>query len=282
MSVECDFCYRWFNSHSALHAHCVAKWDHPYCEDCERLFRTDKALEQHMDYASVHQDNSDNYESSEEKENEDDYCYSCERQFVDAFALQQHLSTSGRHNWCFACAKDFSSPNALSQHNSSRVHKAADMKCPMCPRLFKTPSGIAEHVEQGGCNPRINRHQVTAAIHAMNIVPTISINRRITGPAVQSRTTYIATPAAWNGYAYECYLCHRNYRGLDDLNKHLASAAHDAKEFQCPHGSCRKKFTIISALIKHIESESCGLAKFKVVERITDSLTSQFTRALTL
>jgi uncharacterized Zn-finger protein len=145
--------------------------------------------------------------------------------------------------------------------------------------MFKAPSDIAEHIEKGGCNPKITRHHVTAAVHSMNIVPTISINKRISGPQ-GTRVEYSATELAFNGKAYECYLCHRLFKTLNGLNSHLASAAHDSKEFQCPKMKCRKKFTIISALIRHIESEACGVAKFNVVEDIAQELSDKFSRLL--
>jgi hypothetical protein len=169
----------------------------------------------------------------------------------------------------------------LCQHNNSRVHESTNMKCPMCPRMFKAPSDVAEHIEKGGCNARINRHHVTAAVHAMNIAPTISINKRITGPDSEHITTYSATERAFNGRAYECYLCRRQFGTLNGLNAHLASPAHDSKEFQCPKASCGRKFTVVSALIRHIESEACGIARFGMVEGITHTLTNQFSKQLT-
>jgi hypothetical protein len=36
-------------------------------------------------------------------------------------------------------------------------------------------------------------------------------------------TTYFATKRSWNGYGYECYLCHREFSRLSGLNQHLSS-----------------------------------------------------------
>jgi hypothetical protein len=44
--VECDYCSRPFVSDNALHNHCVAKADHPYCGPCGRLFGGQQALDQ--------------------------------------------------------------------------------------------------------------------------------------------------------------------------------------------------------------------------------------------
>ncbi|KAF9025404.1 hypothetical protein BDZ89DRAFT_1102270 [Hymenopellis radicata] len=277
MTVTCSQCRRTFVSKDALYDHCFDKTDHHYCDDCERLFVTDEVL-QHSD-----SDESDT-ESEESDDSEDDdqtHCASCKRMFVCKEALYQHLIASSAHNWCFLCSKDFQSAQALSE--------VANNTCPLCPRVFKAPSSIAHHIEKGGCNSQITRHHVTAAIHALKIHPTISIARRIKGSsptAVNVTTTYSysATELALNRRTgeYECYICRHGFGTLVSLNTHLASAAHDAKQFKCPHKTCRRKFTLISALIQHIESEACGLAKFRTVEDFAHSLTSQFTKMLKL
>ncbi|KAF9045870.1 hypothetical protein BDP27DRAFT_1386527 [Rhodocollybia butyracea] len=228
---RCTRCpYREFASFGAYHAHCSAKNDHPYCTECQTLFRSFDALDNHD--SNVHQEY---YESSDEEDNA--VCQSCNREFRDTQSLYQHLASSSRHNWCFACSRDFSSPQALAQHSSSQS-------------LFKMVSAIAQHVESGSCNPRINRHTVTQAIHSLDLIPTISINRRITGgsaSATRTITNYSATELAYNGRAYECYLCHRLFSSLGSLNSHLNSPAHDSKEFKCP--KCAKRYALISGFV---------------------------------
>jgi hypothetical protein len=133
------------------------------------------------------------------------------------------------------------------------------------------------HIESG-CH-RINRHQVTAAVQKLNIIPQISL-RRIEG-SVKPPTrliTYSANECAFNGRDYECYLCHNTFKTLDRLNQHLNSPAHDELEFQCPH--CRSEFKLISGLVQHIESESCGIARFKEVTKHFETLTDSFSRLL--
>ncbi|KIY51296.1 hypothetical protein FISHEDRAFT_37623, partial [Fistulina hepatica ATCC 64428] len=214
----------------------------------------------------------------EEEDNDDDYCESCNRTFVDKAALYQHLARSFAHNWCFICSRDFSSPRALEQHNNSRVHLSRSLKCPLCPQTFKTPSAIALHIETGTCH-NYTRHHVTKAVQRM--VPTISANRRIEGPAAAaSQTTYIATGRAWNGSAYECYLCHKTFRTLSALNAHLVSPAHDKNEFKCP--KCGRKFKLVSGLTQHIESEVCGVARFTRVLHEVEAITSRFRNLLSL
>lgn len=134
------------------------------------------------------------------------------------------------------------------------------------------PPSIAHHIESGACH-NISRHQVTAAVHSLKIAPPISISHRLTqGPSTTVISCH-ATELAYNFYvnAYECYLCHRNFWTLLALNQHLGSAAHDQDEFKCPE--CKRRFTLVSGLIQHIESEVCGLARFQQVQDETHQLT---------
>ena len=143
--------------------------------------------------------------------------------------------------------------------------------------MFKSPSGVALHIESGCHN--VSRHHVTAAVQAMNIVPNISI-KRITGPAYPPAVrTYIASEASFNGSAYECYLCCKLFRTLSGLNSHLNSPTHDDEEFRCPQ--CRTEFKLISGFVQHVESQSCRLAQTTQIDNYFNDLTGQFSRLLT-
>ena len=143
--------------------------------------------------------------------------------------------------------------------------------------MFKSPSGIALHIESG-CH-KFTRHHVTAAVHAMQIAPNISI-KQITGHARPPTTlhTYIATEASFNGSAYDCFLCHKEFRTLTGLNGHLNSPAHDDDEFRCP--KCKTEFKLISGFVQHLESRSCGLAETTQIDDYFIDLTGQFSRLL--
>lgn len=47
--TECTQCDRSFHSTQALFAHCCDRDDHPFCEDCDRLFSTFHGLDQVRD-----------------------------------------------------------------------------------------------------------------------------------------------------------------------------------------------------------------------------------------
>ena len=82
---------------------------------------------------------------------------------------------------------------------------------------------------------------------------------------------------AWNGSAYECYVCGRTFRSLDALNQHLRSPAHAEKKYHCPsawHG-CGTEFKTLSGFCQHVESEQCGVWRFKgKMDRVIDGLGS--------
>ncbi|KAK7458018.1 hypothetical protein VKT23_009926 [Stygiomarasmius scandens] len=214
---------------------------------------------------------------------------------VTPVSIPNSASQAGETHNCLVCSRKFGSQIALIHHErASKTHKEKkqkldpvskpeDTRCPLCSRDFRFPSGVADHIESGACtNAKVTRHHVKAAVHAMDISPSITTTKRIAGSAVPTVTTYVATELAFNGKAYECYLCHHEFRTLKSLNTHLTSPTHDAKEFICPHEKCKKTFKVLSALIRHIESECCGLAQLYSVRKFAHALTGQFSHMLTL
>ena len=146
------------------------------------------------------------------------------------------------------------------QHENSLAHAEAHLDCPVSKssKLFKAPSSVAQHVESG-CHAGINRHDVTAAVHRLN-VPEISVEKRILGyQKVPKRwQSLVATEASYNPVTrkYQCPVCQKPFKTLVSLNVHLTSAAHDDAEFKCP--KCQVEFKLISALIQHVESKACS------------------------
>jgi hypothetical protein len=101
----------------------------------------------------------------------------------------------------------------------------------------------------------------------------------ITGGSGSSQDiTYIATELSWNGSDYECYFCHGVYRYLNQLNQHLASPKHQDKIYICRGPSCGLRFSALSGLVQHIESEKCGVSKFRAVQNAMDSMLGQMGR----
>ncbi|KAK0237272.1 hypothetical protein EDD85DRAFT_770493 [Armillaria nabsnona] len=201
-------------------------------------------------------------------------CSQCDKKIRTRYGWIMHRQAMKDNNFCAECTILFSDKVSLHTHKSSRAHKKSDILCSICSKKFKTPSEIATHIESGGCNPNTNRHHVSAAIHAMHISPPITIALRIEGP-VNPVVHFSATDMVFNGKTYGCYLCHVEFSALQSLNLHLNFQVHDANEFKCPKRRRGKKFKIVSSLIQHIKSESCGLARFTTVQMEAMLLTGQ-------
>lgn len=131
--------------------------------------------------------------------------------------------------------------------------------------MFISTANLVMHLESGGCRSGATRHTVNQFVAERDTGHFITNpNRLITGP-----TETWATERAWNGNNYECYFCHKEFRALTGLNQHLASPAHERMTYRCPpqlSQGCRMQFKTLSALCQHIESGSCGVIRFKVVQ----------------
>ena len=87
-----------------------------------------------------------------------------------------------------------------------------------------------------------------------------------------------ATEAAWNGTQYECYFCPRTFRRLQHLNQHLQSSVHLQKMYRCP--KCQVNFRFFSALVQHVESEKCGVSRFRQTQSLMAGLSTSLNRGL--
>ena len=152
--------------------------------------------------------------------------------------------------------------------------------------MFKTPSGMAMHLENGNCQKmKINRHQVTNAVHSMNLMPNISVaTASIQAPTStpMASSFLIATEASFNGHRhrYSCPIpdCSKDFRKLDALNHHLNSPAHDTDQFKCP--GCKKEFNLISGFVQHVESRTCTSPISRQLEDNIDQLAGMLSRRL--
>lgn len=177
---------------------------------------------------------------------------------------------------------------------ASLAHHTRILPCPFCNFKYKSPSGMAMHLENS-CKSGITRHQVTNAVHSMGFTPDISIARSVevgnaqniiaisttsNNPSASLTTTsqLFATEASFDGSHYICPFmidCRRKkFKSLHALNRHLSSPAHDDDQFKCP--GCHTVFKLISGFIQHIETRICvditGSVKFEQIEVQIESL----------
>lgn len=109
----------------------------------------------------------------------------------------------------------------------------------------------------------MNRQRINAEIRRLDRNHVIT-TRLIEYPSSNSNT--IASERSWNGYQYECALCARGFNTLSALNQHLNSPAHEQRLYRCPGRGCGREFIVLSGLVQHVESESCGVMRFANVQ----------------
>jgi hypothetical protein len=129
--------------------------------------------------------------------------------------------------------------------------------------LFVTASGVSHHLETGSCThaTNLNRDTIHRAIRSRDP------NGVITKAQLEWHSEIEATDKCWNGYGYECYLCHSVYDSLSMLNMHVNSGPHRQSIYHCPNKGCSKEFVSLAGVFNHLESESCGFIRFEKVQR---------------
>src|ERR1700735_4994166 len=119
---------------------------------------------------------------------------------------------------------------------------------------FVSRSALLLHLEGGACRSGIDRTTVNKYVRQYDTNIIITDPARFLTDGTSDNIKYYASDRSWNGYGYECYLCHRSFASLVALNQHLGSPVHQDKIYICPSSTCRARFTALSALCQHIES----------------------------
>ena len=191
--------------------------------------------------------------------------------------LHEHRRIVHADEYCVPCKRMFRDNNALRHHERSTFHQGRKVGCPMkgCNKSFVSRAALVHHLESGGCPSRINRDMVNRIVAKLDKSGVITDSSRLIGGGQEAVTGGWATARAWNGERYECYLCHRTFAALLDLNQHLNSPAHAQKAYRCPGAwrGCGATFKTLSGFCQHVESEQCGVCRFKTeMERFIDGL----------
>ncbi|KEP52397.1 zinc finger, C2H2 type protein [Rhizoctonia solani 123E] len=268
---ECDRCDRWFASDYAYNAHRRDSSSHYVCFPCDRDFQTHHQLDQHLRQSSRHnycpfceEDFDDEDDLSEHDEQCHEYCNPCEMWFETTDELVEH--NKDQHHYCVECDRCFMNLNNLQAHLNSSKHRPRNIHCPGtgCEDRFVSRSALLLHFEGGSCKSGLTRQRLN------RLIAERDKSNFITNPnqLIKGSTETWATRKSWNGSAYECYFCHKEFRSLYQLNQHLGSAVHQQPMYHCPklgHG-CQAQFKAASALCQHIEDGSCGVTRFKFVQ----------------
>ncbi|KAF9513509.1 hypothetical protein BS47DRAFT_1372502 [Hydnum rufescens UP504] len=253
----CDRCNAHFYTSYARHLQISE--NHYVCQDCDIDFPAWHRLESHYiqsprhhycQYCNEHFD--DKFDHEEHNDDRHWWCRPCNAFFNRGgeVGLREHNRQTHADRWCIPCKRLFASPSNLFAHQRSATHVKADIKCPMrgCGLTFVSVSAMTLHLEQGACVSGINRSIVNSRIVALDRNNVITNPARLIGgpagtPTVAQSTTYRATERSYNGRAYECYLCNKEFNTLPALNAHLNSPRHQDKIYRCPKSNCRKEFS---------------------------------------
>ena len=286
----CRPCNKDFLSEEALIQHYVQSTRHAYCQGCDEHFDSFGELYEHFDDAHY-------------------WCNLCSQVHISSLCsrspyhdrwltpstllpLQFFKNDNGLHEhrrqkhadvYCAPCKRMFQNATNLRSHERSAVHQGRDVRCPMqnCGRAFVSRSALVVHLESGACASGMTRRMIDDLVRRLDTGGVITDPARMIGyggdggAAVQTEVR--ATARAWNGREFECCLCAR-YRGfatLARLNQHLASPAHADKVYRCPPllSGCSAEFATLSGLVAHVESERCGVYRFKAsMDRAIDSI----------
>lgn len=158
---------------------------------------------------------------------------------------------------------------------NSKTHRGAKIACPFCKTAFVSASGLSHHLETGSC-PRaanLNRKTIHHMLQQVDVSGVVT-NKQIEWHKEEPHITYSASDRAFNGDAWECYMCHRRFSLRNGLNQHLNSPVHQQRVYHCPNraGRCVKRFVTLAGLFNHLESESCEFIRFEKVQQVQQQL----------
>ncbi|KAG5763886.1 hypothetical protein H9Q72_008016 [Fusarium xylarioides] len=209
----------------------------PWCPPCDRHFRLESSLDQHI--RAVHSQT---------------YCWRCERHFPHRRAKQQHIENSPRHHICSQCyyQTDFHSQVELNDHLIEDHHA-----CLPCDEYFSDEEDLLEH--------DVDVHDKC----------------RTCGRFFNSRSNLINHRKVHAAKNVECLGCSRMFISYSAMVLHLeantcesGSDEHSIRQLVWDYyeiyrtwnhdhdddldcDSCGTYFTKLSALLQHVESESC-------------------------
>lgn len=201
-------------------------------------------------------------------------CYECgltvvihpPLQFFDSsWELRNHRTND--HFYCEPCDRFFRTLDNLKAHKRSSIHKARDHHCPHvgCNKVFLDNADLVAHWETGTCPSGVDRHRIDEAFVAVD-------SRYFTDPAVLVADSYgnrRAPPPSKarvrdsmrDGDTWKCSRCSRTFKTRDILRQHLRGPAHAPRFYRCAeaYNGCNSHFSVLSALVRHTESECCSL-----------------------
>lgn len=134
------------------------------CCDCERDFKDDVALANHLRCSKVHKSKTGGNEKRRKSKQKD--------------KQSKQFEKGGVGFKCKKCDKTFQSQHALGQHLTSMRHNPlSDIQCladTNCKKRFNCPSGQLQHLESGKCVSGMTRAKLNAAVAANDTAKIIT------------------------------------------------------------------------------------------------------------
>ncbi|KAJ0413355.1 hypothetical protein BJY00DRAFT_319848 [Aspergillus carlsbadensis] len=245
---RCDTCGETFQTLPACKQHMSDLGHWPRCEICKCLFWTWSFCEDHIiDWGHWSPTVP---------------CETCDERFHTQTLAEQHMRTLGHYgNYCKHCGRFFDNENNLRKHFESRTQRGSNMAWRHSQIDKTTTSGSIRHFETGSSTgaTRINRQmtQRVASYLDAQRPPTHHSNWR-DGENRQD----LATDKTWNGFGWECYVCHKEFARRTGLGNHLNSQAHRQRIYHCSNEKCAKEFSSLDGLFNHLENDACSIARF--------------------
>ncbi|RAO66228.1 uncharacterized protein BHQ10_002240 [Talaromyces amestolkiae] len=199
-------------------------------------------------------------------------CDNCSDRFHSRDDLDEHMDVWA-HWECETCSRTFGSQHSRNQHMNAIDHWAKRYGCETCAMQFRSEIAAEQHMEVNGhyenyCKdyaPFLNREKILRIVRRQDPNGLIT-NKQIEWHKEQT-SEYEVTDQAYNGNAWECYLCHRQFQMRQGLTQHLNSPVHKQQVYHCPNFKCPKQFVTLAALFNHLESEQCEFMKFQSVQK---------------
>ncbi|KAF7312751.1 C2H2-type domain-containing protein [Mycena indigotica] len=212
-------------------------------------------------------------------------CFLCSKQFPSMGRLKTHLFSPAHEDpsayKCrrLTCRQKFDDLGSFWEHVGSEI-------CGV--RRFRTKEGQVLATDSKKLEAAQPQSQPAFADNANNdklVLPAnqqllrvqstlpdpkrISFKSQLTPQLAHTAETadagHLATDNAWNGSKYECYLCHHTFRLGTALNNHLRQHPRHAPDhgYTCPGTTCARPFATLPALWAHVDTEECGVSRFR-------------------
>lgn len=217
------------------------------CDSCERHFKSEQKLDQHM--KNEHQD-------EESSDGDDDAarifsCDMCSKKFKKPSLLARHLKThdpNKRPHECSKCQKRFPSQVALVRHDilhselveRSKINRPEpqDFSCVVCGRTFKSSESLTTHLKSHK-NKSVEDDEYTCKL-CHDVFPTFTDIARHSKNHIENAQ-------------YQCAICNKLFVVGDELIDHFLRHK-GMKPHQCP--VCEKSFLKLHKLNVHMRIHS--------------------------